>query len=89
LFRSAIAAGTIWKDIDADEFLNAASSLYMSVHDERASHAGRMVDLLVNRRRYPSELCRHRLTQALLSQGLQVGRSAKRCRSFCVARLAA
>jgi AcrR family transcriptional regulator len=48
LFQSAIAAGAIRADIDPDEFLNAASSLCMSVHDGPAKHPGRMVALLVD-----------------------------------------
>lgn len=47
LFQAAVAAGTIRRDIDADELLNAAASLCMSPHDSRPDHVQRMVALLV------------------------------------------
>jgi AcrR family transcriptional regulator len=56
LFQSAISAGAIRNDINADEFLNAASSLCMSVHEGRPNHAGRMVALLVDGLRHPSDV---------------------------------
>ncbi len=48
LFQTAMAAGVLRRDIDADEFLNAAASLCMSAYDGRPGHAQRMVALLVD-----------------------------------------
>ena len=48
LFQTAMAAGALRRDIDADEFLNAAANLCMSAHDGRPGHAQRMVALLVD-----------------------------------------
>lgn len=48
LFQTALAAGAVRRDIDADEFLNAAASLCMSTHGGRPDHVQRMVALLVD-----------------------------------------
>ena len=48
LFQTAMAAGAVRRDIDANEFLNAAASLCMSTHDGRPDHVQRMVALLVD-----------------------------------------
>ncbi|WP_428390545.1 TetR/AcrR family transcriptional regulator [Lichenicoccus sp.] len=48
LFQTAMAVGAVRRDIDADEFLNAAASLCMSTHDVRPDHVQRMVALLVD-----------------------------------------
>ena len=48
LFQTAVAAGAIRPDIDADEFLDAAASLCKSTHRGSADHAPRMVALLVD-----------------------------------------
>ena len=54
LFRSAMAAGAIRSDIDADSFLNAASTLCMADHDD-SGQAERMVGLLVDGLRCPGK----------------------------------
>ena len=48
LFQTAMAAGAVRRDVNADEFLNAAASLCMSTHDGRSDHVQRMVALLVD-----------------------------------------
>ncbi|MGI4748756.1 MAG: TetR/AcrR family transcriptional regulator [Janthinobacterium lividum] len=48
LFQTAMAAGALRRDIDADEFLNATASLCMSAYDGRPDHVQRMVALLVD-----------------------------------------
>lgn len=48
LFDRAVAAGEIRSDIEADEFLYAAGSLCLSVHDKRPEQAHRLVALLVD-----------------------------------------
>lgn len=48
LFASAIAAGEIAPDIDADEILCAVSSLCMSAYDAKPEHARRMVALFID-----------------------------------------
>ena len=48
LFQRAMAAGVVRRDIDSDEFLNAAASLCIATHDGRPDHARRMVALLVD-----------------------------------------
>lgn len=52
LFHRAMAAGAVRRDVDADEFLNAATSLCMSTHDGRTDHTQRMVTLLLDGLRY-------------------------------------
>ena len=52
LFRRAMAAGAVRRDIDADDLLDAAASLCMSTHDSRPDHVQRMVALLVDGLRY-------------------------------------
>lgn len=48
LFQTAMAAGGVRRDIDADEFLNVAASLCMLTHDGRPDHVQRKVALLVD-----------------------------------------
>lgn len=48
LFASAIAAGEIAADTDADEILCAVSSLCMSAYDAKPEHAQRMVALFID-----------------------------------------
>lgn len=53
LFASAIAAGEIDPDTDADEILCAVSSLCMSAYDAKPEHARRMVALFIDGLRRP------------------------------------
>jgi AcrR family transcriptional regulator len=48
LFASAVAAGKVRADIDADELLGAVASLCMSAHSQGPDQAKRMVALLVD-----------------------------------------
>lgn len=48
LFETARAAGEIREDIEADDFLDAAATLCMSVNEARPSQAQRLVRLLVD-----------------------------------------
>ena len=52
LVQSAVAAGTVRSDIDANEILGAVASLCMSAHDNRPDQARRMVALLADGLRY-------------------------------------
>jgi AcrR family transcriptional regulator len=52
LLESAAAAGQIRVDVDADDLLGAVASLCMSVHNDAAGQARRMVALLVDGLRY-------------------------------------
>jgi len=62
LVESAVAAGEIRADVDADDILTAVASLCMSASADRPDHARRMVALLVDGLRYgaagPSEKAR-------------------------------
>ncbi len=66
LFASAVAAGEIRKDIDADELLGAVASLCMSARDDQADHAQRMVALLVDGMRYGAKVGPATLRQAAI-----------------------
>ena len=48
LFASAVSAGEIRTDVDADELLGAVASLCMSAQNDKTDHARRMVALLVD-----------------------------------------
>lgn len=52
LLTSAVAAGEVRKDVDADDILSAVASLCMAADDNRRSHAQRMVALLADGLRY-------------------------------------
>ncbi len=52
LLQSAIAAGEVRPDVDADELLGAVASLCMSTHNAGPGRAERMVALLVDGLRY-------------------------------------
>lgn len=56
LFGRAVQVGAITGDVDADTFLNAASSLCMSVPDAQPAQAQRLVALLVNGLCYPARV---------------------------------
>jgi AcrR family transcriptional regulator len=48
LLASAVAAGEVRTDVDADDILTAVASLCMSTYDDRPDYARRMVALLVD-----------------------------------------
>ncbi|MDR3573829.1 MAG: TetR/AcrR family transcriptional regulator [Anaerolineaceae bacterium] len=52
LLESAIAAGEVRADVDADDILSAVASLCMSGDNDRPGHTQRMVTLLVDGLRY-------------------------------------
>jgi AcrR family transcriptional regulator len=52
LVQSAVAAGTIRGDVDADDLLDAVGNLCMSAYGDRPEQARRMVALLVDGLRY-------------------------------------
>jgi AcrR family transcriptional regulator len=52
LLDTAIAAGEVRSDVDADELLGAVASLCMSAHNDGPGRAERMVALLVDGLRY-------------------------------------
>ena len=52
LLDAAAAAGDVRTDIEPDDLLRAVGSLCLSVHDDRADYARRMVSLLVDGLRY-------------------------------------
>jgi AcrR family transcriptional regulator len=52
LLESAVAAGEVRTDVDADDIVSAVSSLCMSGRDDGSAHARRMVALLVDGLRY-------------------------------------
>ena len=52
LLKSAVAAGEVRTDVDADDILSAVASLCMPAHDNGPDHARRMVALLVDGLRY-------------------------------------
>ena len=52
LLDSAVSAGEVRTDIDADEILGAVTSLCMSAHNDRPGQARRMVALLIDGLRY-------------------------------------
>lgn len=55
LFDDAVSAGAIHGRINADELLNAAATLCLSADDARPGQAQRLVSLLVDGLRCPSE----------------------------------
>ena len=48
LCAAAVAAGEVQRDLDADEFFSAISTLCMSTYEGKPDHASRMVALLVD-----------------------------------------
>ena len=52
LFGSAVAAGAVRSDIDADDILTAVSSLCMTAERDRPDHVQRMVRLFIDGLRY-------------------------------------
>ncbi len=52
LFDSAVAAGEVRSDVDAEDLLNAVASLCMSPHNRGQGHVERMIALLVDGLRY-------------------------------------
>jgi AcrR family transcriptional regulator len=52
LLDSAVTAGEIRTDVDADDVMGAVASLCMSANDDRPAHARRMVALLADGLRY-------------------------------------
>ncbi len=52
LLETAVAAGEVRADVDADELLGAVASLCLSVHNEGPRRAERMVALIVDGLRY-------------------------------------
>ncbi|MDR3471332.1 MAG: TetR/AcrR family transcriptional regulator [Devosia sp.] len=52
LLATAVAAGQVRGDIEAEELLDAAARLCMRARDDQPGHAGRMVGLLVDGLRY-------------------------------------
>jgi len=60
LFDSAVAAGVVRTDVDADDILGAVASLCMSAHDNGPDQTRRMVGLLVDGLRYGTSRSRNR-----------------------------
>jgi len=52
LLDSAVAAGEVRADVNADDLLNAVANLCRRAHDEAPDHARRMVALLIDGLRY-------------------------------------
>ncbi len=52
LLESAVAAGTVRTDVDADDILSAVASLCMTADGNRPGHAQRMVALFADALRY-------------------------------------
>lgn len=55
LLNAAVAAGKARPDVDADEFLDAVSSLCLAAHDARPDYAQRMVSLFADSLRWGAE----------------------------------
>ena len=63
LLESAVAAGEIRTDVDADDVLGAVASLCMFAHDDRPGYAQRMVALFVDGLRYGTNPSRARASR--------------------------
>lgn len=57
LFAAAVSAGEARSDIDADEFMDAISSLCMHAHDTRLAYAQRMVEVFLDGMRVDKQSC--------------------------------
>ena len=60
LLESAAAAGEIRTDVDSKDLLSAIGGLCMSTHDDRPTHARRMVALLIDGLRYGKNRSRNK-----------------------------